>query len=216
MIADETKPEEFGNERGGDYSHIKGWGVDANPMNDPTYPMKKRTDEEIRGYTWERPEQQPVNIEVLKSVERPNISAVFGTAQPPTGLSGAIRRMAFKYSESSYGRWMNLVLADRIAECEGIVEDLQQGHVPNLFKERGWTAEWKYDKKRFLIRAGIGAAVATAAILLLTAGSDDDEDEENDIESSSGEDGYKGRDREKDDRQKGRPIGVGRPGAPPL
>ena len=216
MIADETKPEEFRNERGGDHSHIKGWGIDANPMNDPTYPMKNRNDEEIRGYTWERPEQQPVNIEVLRSVERPNVSAVFGTAQPPKGLSGAIRRMAFKYSESSYGRWMNLVLADRVAEIEGIVEDLQKGHVPNLFMERGWNAEWKYDKKRFMIRAGIGVGVAAAAVLLLTAGSDDDEDEEYDPESSSGEYNYKGKDAEKDDRQKGRPIGVGRPGAPPL
>lgn len=70
--------------------------MDADPKNDPTYPMKNRTDEEIDGYTWERPPQQPVNIEVLRSVERPNIPAVFGTAVPPKGLSGMIRRMAFK------------------------------------------------------------------------------------------------------------------------
>ena len=74
------------------YQHIKGWGVDADPKNDPTYPMKHRTNEEHAGYSWVRPSQQPVNIEVLHSNERPNVTAVFGTSSPPSGLSGMIRR----------------------------------------------------------------------------------------------------------------------------
>lgn len=168
MIADETKPENFRNERGGDHSHIKGWGIDRDPKNDPTYPMKHRTDEEIEGYTWDRPEQQPVNIEVLKSVERPNIPAVFGTAHPPAGLSGAIRRIAFKYSESSYGRWLPLVLADRIAVYEGLIEDLKSGTVPNIFAERGWNAEWKYNRKGFIQKAAVTAAAAVGMYLFLT------------------------------------------------
>ena len=42
-----------------DYSHIKGWGIDADPKNDPTYPMKNRTNEEHKGYSWDRPTLQP-------------------------------------------------------------------------------------------------------------------------------------------------------------
>ncbi|WP_029036631.1 hypothetical protein [Salinimicrobium xinjiangense] len=168
MIGDETKPENFRNERGGDHSHIKGWGVDRDPKNDPTYPMKHRTDEEIEGYTWERPEQQPVDIEVLKSVERPNIPAVFGTSVPPSGLSGAIRRLAFKYSESSYGRWLPLVMADRVGEIEGIIEDLKHGHVPNIFAEKGMRSEWKYNRKTFVIKTAVTVAAAVGAYLLLT------------------------------------------------
>lgn len=168
MIADETKPENFRNERGGDHSHIKGWGIDRDPKNDPTYPMKHRTDEEIEGYTWDRPEQQPVNIEVLKSVERPNIPSVFGTAHPPSGLSGAIRRLAFKYSESSYGRWLPLVMADRIAVYEGIIDDLKHGTVPNIFAERGWNAEWKYNRKGFIKKAAVTAVAAVGVYLFLT------------------------------------------------
>lgn len=164
MTTDETKPSDFKNVRGGDHSHIKGWGIDADPKNDPTYPMKKRTDEEIEGYSWERPPQQPVDIEVLRSVERPNISATFGTAAPPKGLSGAIRRQAFKKSESSYGRWLPLVLADRIGVYEGILEDISKGHFPNIFKERGWNSEWKYNRKNFVLKAA-AVAVVTVGIL---------------------------------------------------
>lgn len=168
MLTDETKPEDFKNPGPADYSHIKGWGVDIDPDNDPTYPMKpKRTDEEQFGRTWERPAQQESNIEILKSVERPDITAVFGTSVPPSGLSGAIRRLAFKYSESSYGRWLPLVMADRINVFEGIVEDLARGHIPNIIEERGWNAEWKYNRKNFVIKVAAGVALTGLAIALL-------------------------------------------------
>ncbi len=35
--------------------------MDADPKNDPTYPMKKRNNGEHAGYSWERPPQQPVD-----------------------------------------------------------------------------------------------------------------------------------------------------------
>src|SRR5918998_1665287 len=89
-----------------DPSEVKGWGIDADPENDPTYPMKKRNNGEHAGYTWERPSQQPINVEVLHSNERPNVSAAFGTSTPPSRLSGMLRRKAFKYTESSYFHWL--------------------------------------------------------------------------------------------------------------
>ena len=167
-MPDKTKPSDFRNERGGDYSHIKGWGIDADPKNDPTYPMKKRTDEEIRGYSWDRPTLQPQNIEVLHSVERPNMTAVFGTAAPPSGLSGMIRRKAFEYSENSFGRWMPLILADRINVFEGIIDDLKHGHVPNFFAERGLQSEWKYNRKNFILKTATTVAMVAGVALLLT------------------------------------------------
>lgn len=165
-MTDKTNPSDFKNIREGDHSHIKGWGIDADPKNDPTYPMKKRTDEEHLGYTWDRPPQQPVTVEILKSVERPNIPAVFGTAVPPKGLSGMIRRQAFKYSESSYGRWLPLVLADRIGEVEGIIEDLKKGYVPNCFAEHGLQAEWKYNRVNFVVKTA-ATVLAAAGVLAL-------------------------------------------------
>ena len=148
---------------------IKGWGVDADPKNDPTYPMKYRNNGEHAGYSWARPPQQPITIEVLHSNERPNVTSVFGTSTPPSGLSGVIRRIAFRYSESSYGHWLPLMLADRVSVVEGVLGDLKHGHVPNTFVERGWKAEWKHNRtslvRRILVRVVlIFAAVAYFSI----------------------------------------------------
>lgn len=166
-MTDKTKASDFKNLRGGDYDHIKGWGIDSDPKNDPTYPMKNRTDEEQLGYSWERPEQQPETVEILKTVERPNLTSVFGTPNPPSGLSGMIRRQAFKYSESSYGHWLPLILADRVNMVEGLIEDLRHGVVPNVFSEFGWQSEWKHNRKNFLLKVGISTAVVTGVAALL-------------------------------------------------
>ena len=148
---------------GKDYSHIKGWGVDADPKNDPTYPMKNRTNREQEGYSWERPPQQAITIEVLHSNERPNVTAVFGTSEPPAGLSGMLRRLAFNYSESSYGHWLPLMLADRVNVVEGFLNDLTHGHVPNTFAERGWKAEWQHNRRGLVQRILVAAALTSAA-----------------------------------------------------
>lgn len=169
MLTDETKPSDFKKSEEADYSHIKGWGIDADPKNDPVYPMKKRTNEEHQGYSWERPEQQHENVEILKSVERPNLTAAFGTASPPRGVNGEIRKFAFKYSESSYGRWLPLVLADRVDAFEGIIDDLKKGHLPNIFAERGWGAEWKYNKKHLLLKIAAALAVTAVAVSVITS-----------------------------------------------
>ena len=148
-----------------DFSHINGWGIDADPENEPTYPMKKYTGDDHKRINWERPPLQPATVEILHSNERPNLTAVFVTASPPKGLSGAIRRYAFKYSESSYGHWLPLLLADRVNVVEGIVDDLKQGHVPNIFAEKGWAAEWKYNRKAVLQKAAT-AAIVTFVVLV--------------------------------------------------
>ncbi|HEX8313788.1 MAG TPA: hypothetical protein VF609_02265, partial [Flavisolibacter sp.] len=103
-----------------------------------------------------------------KSIERPEITRVFGTSSPPSGLSGAIRRFAFKYSESTYAHWFPLVVADRVNVVEGIIDDLKKGIVPNLIAERGWAAEWKYNRKGVIQKVAVTAAVTTALILFMS------------------------------------------------
>ncbi|CAN5232702.1 hypothetical protein BH09BAC4_BH09BAC4_17440 [soil metagenome] len=150
-----------------EYSHINGWGIDADPKNEPTYPMKNYTGDDHQRINWERPPLQDVTVEILKSNERPNLTAVFGTSSPPSGLSGAIRRYAFKSSESEYGHWLPLLLADRINVVEGIVDDLRQGHIPNIFAEKGWKADWKYNRMGLAKNVLIGVAVTTALVVLV-------------------------------------------------
>lgn len=156
-----------------DPAQVKGWGVDADPKNDPTYPMKKRVAGEHAGYSWERPPQQQVAVEVLHSNERPNLTAAFGTSTPPAGLSGMIRRAAFKYSENSYGHWVPLMLADRVGMVEGVLDDLGRGRVPNVFGELGWKAEWKHNRKSLVTRILVGAALTSAAVVYLRSRKDD-------------------------------------------
>ncbi|MEZ0610933.1 hypothetical protein ACAW74_20645 [Fibrella sp. WM1] len=147
------------------FTHIKGWGIDMNPKNDPTYPIKDpRTDVEQEGYTWQRPTQQAETVEILHSNERPNLSAVFGTVAPPSGLSGMLRRYAFTHSESRLMHWIPLVVADRINVVEGIIDDLMHGTVPNIPKEKGLKADLEVNQTGLATKVLVTALIATAVV----------------------------------------------------
>jgi hypothetical protein len=130
--------------------------------------MKHRNDGEHAGYSWERPAQQPITVEVLHSNERSDLTSVFGTSTPPSGLSGMIRRVAFKYSESSYGHWLPLMLADRVGVLEGVLADVERGGVPNVFAERGWKAEWEHNRMSLVRRVLIAVVLASGAVTYLS------------------------------------------------
>jgi hypothetical protein len=135
--------------------------------------MKNRTNEEHEGYSWDRPPQQVADVEVMHSNERPNLTAVFGTSTPPSGLSGAIRRFAFKHSENEYSHWLPLLLADRVNVVEGIIDDLKKGYVPNIFAEKGLKAEWKHNPQGLIKRVVITAAVTYGIYKWLSSGKKD-------------------------------------------
>jgi hypothetical protein len=142
--------------------------MDADTENDPTYPMKHRTGADYERLNYEKAPQQEQDIPLFKSVERPTITRVFGTSTPPSGVSGSIRAHAYKYSESHPAHWMTLILADRVNVVEGILDDLKHGHIPNIFAERGWRAEWKHNPGR-LIRKVVTTVVVTSVIVGLIA-----------------------------------------------
>ncbi|MES2827906.1 MAG: hypothetical protein V4687_07120 [Bacteroidota bacterium] len=147
------------------YKDIPGWGMDADPENEPTYPMKHYTGDDHNRFLYEKSEQQPETVEMLKSNERPEMTRVFGTTVPPSGLSGMIRRYAFKHSEDRYRHWIPLILADRVNVVEGLIDDLKKGYVPNLVKERGWKMELKHNPKGVAIKV---ATLAATALVLYT------------------------------------------------
>ena len=144
---------------------IKGWGVDADPRNEPTYPMKHYTGDDHKHPDYERADQQQESVELLQSIERPTPSAVFGTSVPPSGLSGVIRRFAFRFSESEYGHWLPLLLADRINMGEGVLDDLRHGHIPNLVKEWGLKSEWQYNRKGLAKKMGVTVLLSAAVVV---------------------------------------------------
>jgi len=149
------------------YKDIPGWGMDADSENEPTYPMKNYTGDDHQRINYERADQQPIDLEILMSNERPAMTRVFGTSVPPSGLSGMIRRYAFKHSEDRYRHWIPLILADRVNVIEGIVEDISRGHFPNISAERGWKVEWKHNPKGMALKVAAVAAVGLVVILSL-------------------------------------------------
>ena len=151
-----------------DPSAIPGWGIDADPENDPTYPYRDRSADEGLRSDWTRPPQQHSDVELLQSIEHKRTPAVFGTSTPPSGLSGMLRRVAFTYSESHWAHWLMLMGADRINVVEGIAQDLARGTIPNIPGEMGMRSEWRHNRSGLLMKLGVAAA-ATAAVAVLVA-----------------------------------------------
>jgi hypothetical protein len=149
-----------------DPTTINGWAIDANPDDTPNYPMKNYTGADHDRKNWTRPTLQNVDVEVLMSTERPYKSAVVGTTVPPRGLSGMIRRLAFKYSEDKYKHWLPLILADRVDNVEGIFRDLAKGEIPNVIAERGWGAIGKYKPGQLAWKITSRILIFSAAVCL--------------------------------------------------
>src|SRR5690242_16914866 len=99
-------------------ARIPGWGADSDPADRPSVP-RERFDPSYAGAHWEHPERQPEKWPRERSVEHTELPPVFGTAQPPHGLSGAIRTYAYaKYSEGQTPHWLLLMAADRVDTLE--------------------------------------------------------------------------------------------------
>ncbi len=146
-------------------SSLPGWGADLDPAQRPAYP-RERQPPRLPAHAQRQPAQQAQTVEVLHSTERPGRTPVFGSAQPPRGLSGSLRRYAFGFSENDMRHWLLLLLADRIDVVEGLAEDLSHGHVPNLWAEMGWATEWRHNRPALVRRMGTAAALGVLAWLL--------------------------------------------------
>lgn len=153
---------------------IPGWGADLDRKDRPGVPMERTPPRVHDGKHREQPEQQQRNIEVFVSPERPGLTPLFGTSVPPSGLSGLMRRFAYKLTENDIRHWLLLLLADRVNVIEGIGQDLGRGHLPNLLAEMGIKAEWQHNKAGLVRKAAIVAAIAGTGYYLLQRHDDRD------------------------------------------
>lgn len=144
---------------------IPGWGSDLDKKNRPAVPME-RTPPRFIHVPEGQPVQQAQTVEVFCSPERPGITPIFGTAQPPKWLSGAIRRLAYKLPENDLRHWLMLIAADRVNMVEGIVDDLAHGHVPNVLGEMGIRSELRYNPAGLVRKALITTAVVGGIMAL--------------------------------------------------
>ena len=84
-------------------ARIPGWGVDLDPKDRPSVP-KERFDPSATGAHWDFPERQPEKWPRERSIEHKFLTPVFGTSCPPKGLSGGMRKLAYRrYSEGRAG-----------------------------------------------------------------------------------------------------------------
>lgn len=95
---------------------IDGWGADADPAKRPGVPEDRHPPKpliDIRGF----PSQQQAGYATAQSRYRP-VTRVYGTVVPPRGLSGVLRRFAYRLPDYEASRWVMLKLADRVDVIE--------------------------------------------------------------------------------------------------
>jgi len=125
-------------------ARIPGWGVDSDPADRPSVP-KLKFQEDLTGAHWEFPDRQPEKWPRERSMEHKFLTPVFGTAQPPKGLSGVIRRFSYdRYSEGRAAHWLLLMLADRVDAVEEHVKSFATLHPDNPITETGIKAEFTH------------------------------------------------------------------------
>ncbi len=125
-------------------ARIPGWGVDRDPADRPSVP-KLAFQEDLTGAHWEFPDRQPEKWPRERSIEHKFLTPVFGTAQPPKGLSGAIRRLSYaRYSEGRAAHWLLLMLADRVDAVEEHLKSFATLHPDNPITETGIKAEFTH------------------------------------------------------------------------
>lgn len=130
---------------------IPGWGADLSTEERPAVPMA-RFNPGATGAHWDFPERQVPHYRREMSTEHRFLPPVFGTACPPRGVSGAIRRYAYTFSEGRLAHWTLLVLADRVDVIESRLGSLLRGRPDNPLAEMGLRAE----VRRHGLRSRIG------------------------------------------------------------
>ena len=122
-------------------ARIPGWGADSDPKDRPSVP-KLQLDPELSGARWEFPERQPEKWPRERSIEHAFLTPVFGTSTPPKGLSGVMRKYAYRrFSEARAAHWLILIAADRVDVVESNVGSHFKGHPDNPITETGVLSE---------------------------------------------------------------------------
>jgi hypothetical protein len=125
-------------------ARIPGWGADLDPADRPSYPKLQYPAD--TGARWDFPERQPEKWPRERSIEHAFVTPVFGTAQPPKGLSGVVRKYAYRrFSEGRLAHWLLLVVADRVDAVESHLASLLSGRPDDPVTESGVKGEFTHN-----------------------------------------------------------------------
>lgn len=95
----------------------RGNGSDGSRLQRPGVPQERQPPEPLASAHWLEPDQQRATEEPLVG-HGLTLTPVFSTALPVRGLSGALRRVAYRVPDYKARRWLLLMAADRIDVLE--------------------------------------------------------------------------------------------------
>ena len=122
-------------------ARIPGWGADLDHEDRPAFP-RERFDPGASGAHWTFPERQEPHEHRERSMEHKFVTPVFGTSVGTKGLSGVMRRTAYRrYSEARAAHWLMLLAADRVDVLESNLGSFFSLHPDNPVTESGIAAE---------------------------------------------------------------------------
>ncbi len=125
-------------------ARIPGWGADLDPKDRPSVP-REQFDPGLNGARWDFPERQPEKWVRERSMEHKFLTPVFGTACPPRGVSGAIRKYSYKkYSEGRAAHWLLLIAADRVDAVENHLRSFVSLRPDNPITQTGVLSEFSH------------------------------------------------------------------------
>jgi len=123
---------------------IPGWGVDLDPADRPSVP-KERFDPGSTGAHWHFPDRQVERWPRERSIEHAFVTPVFGTSCPPKGLSGVMRKYAYRaFSEARAAHWLILLAADRVDAIESHLASFLTTRPDNPITETGILSEFSH------------------------------------------------------------------------
>jgi hypothetical protein len=121
---------------------IPGWGADLDRRDRPAYPREQSLD---TGAHWDFPERQEEKWPRERSIEHKFLTPVFGTSAPPRGLSGIIRKYAYRqFSEGRAAHWLLLILGDRVDAVEHHLQSFVTLRPDNPITQTGVLSEVKH------------------------------------------------------------------------
>ncbi|GAB2798184.1 hypothetical protein [Amycolatopsis magusensis] len=158
-------------------ARIPGWGADLDPEDRPSVP-KLQWQEDRSGAHWEFPERQPEKWPRERSIEHKFLTPVFGTSCPPKGVSGLLRRFAYRrFSEGRAAHWLILLGADRVDAWESHLRSFATTRPDNPVTETGVLSEFsrhglssRFGRKRADVRHHALDPVIVAGPWLLAGG----------------------------------------------
>ena len=116
--------------------------MDLDPKDRPSVP-RLQFDQDLTGAHWEFPERQPEKWPRERSIEHKFLTPVFGTSCPPKGVSGVIRKHAYRrYSEGRAAHWLLLIAADRVDAWESHLRSFLTLRPDNPITETGVPSEF--------------------------------------------------------------------------